>query len=335
MPAPKTLKKVSSNPHVRRNAYIFLLINTICWSVSFIVVKPALQHTTPFRYLFYRYIIAVLFSLPILIHYLPKIKDFWKSMRIILPMELLGTTFALGLVYAGLARTTAIEASLITTTVPLFVTLFGVTLLGERQERHEWIGLLLALTGTIFLTILPLTQHENVLQSLSFSGNILIVAQNVIVAIYWILAKKYYRPYPKLFISTISFYVGLVTFFVLSLSELHFSFTSFAQTMYQDLQFNSVWVAAGYMAIFGSIIGLTAYIKGQDCIEASEASIFTYLEPFIYLPLAMILLGEVITFLEVVGLIIIFLGVYIAEKRFKHHPLHRILKTRKKKKQSR
>ena len=69
------------------------------------------------------------------------------------------------------------------------------------------------------------------------------------------------------------------------------------------------------MAIFGSVIGLIAYIKGQDKIEASEASLFSYLQPLIYLPLGVLLLKENISPQQLIGLGLIIIGVITAEKK--------------------
>ena len=78
-----------------------------------------------------------------------------------------------------------------------------------------------------------------------------------------------------------------------------------------------VWGVVIYGAIFGSIIGLTTYIKGQDGIEASEASLFTYLQPAIYIPLGYFLLQESASLLQIFSLLIIIFGVYIASRKKK------------------
>lgn len=69
------------------------------------------------------------------------------------------------------------------------------------------------------------------------------------------------------------------------------------------------------MAVFGSIVGLTAYIQGQDGIESSEASLFWYLQPLIAIPLAFIVLGEKALPLQWLGLGLVLIGVAIAERR--------------------
>jgi drug/metabolite transporter (DMT)-like permease len=126
------------------------------------------------------------------------------------------------------------------------------------------------------------------------------------------MAKKWYKNWPKLLVTTISFYVGTITFALLSLAELQWSLSEFITVVTQELQHPVVLWAAGYMALFGSIIGLTAYIKGQDGIEASEASLFTYLQPLVYLPLGYVLLNEKLSWYQVAALGLITLGIWLS-----------------------
>ena len=298
-------------------SYIYLGINTICWGAALIIVKPAFEHTTPFRFLFYRYFFSVLFSLPILIYFLFRVKNVWKKIKIITAAEFIGTVLTLTLLYLGLQRTSAIETSLITTTTPVFISLAGIFFLKEKQEKHEWFGLLLAFFGTLSLAVLPILKNGQDQNHFSLIGNLLVLSQNICIAAYFILAKKIYKKIPKLFVACISFILGLIAFFGLSLFEVNFSLTQFIANINSDLSHISVLIASLYMAIFGSIIGLTTYIKGQENIEASEASLFIYLQPLIYLPLGIIFLKETINIWQIASLFIILTGVIMAEKRKK------------------
>ena len=69
------------------------------------------------------------------------------------------------------------------------------------------------------------------------------------------------------------------------------------------------------MALFGSIIALTFYIKGQDLIEASEASLFIYLTGVFAIPVSFLLLKESVTWPQILAMVIIFLGVFLGESR--------------------
>lgn len=306
----------------RWRSYLLLGINTIVWGAAFIVVKPAFVITTPFRFLFYRYLIASIAILPVLFYLWPKFKQKVGAKHLstkflqIIGIEIVGSGIALAVLYMGLNLTSALEANLIATTVPIFVTLGGVYLLREKVVRHELTGLSIAFLGTIFLTLIPFFSLNGQFTQFSIWGNILIILHNVANIFYFPLAKKVYQGLPKFFVTGISFIVALIFFAILSWWELNFpSLTTYKQTLIQELTVWPVFWPAFYMAIFGSIIGLTVYIKGQEGIESSEASWFWYLQPLVYIPLGILVLNEHINVFQLISLGIIFYGVYLAEKR--------------------
>jgi len=319
-------KSLSASKHIHQSRWVsygYLIINTICWGAALVVVKPALNYTTPFRFLFYRFLIAGILSIGFIWHYWPKISQKLKTLKIIALLELIGLTLTLALLYSGLNQTSATEANLIGTTTPLFIVLIGIWWLKEKQTKHEWIGTGLAFLGTVLLSILPLWENGAGTQSFSLTGNLLVVGQNITTAIYFILAKKYYHRLPTLFVASISFWIGIGSFWLLSLQEVGWQNSTWIQAVITDWSQPSIWIASFYMAIFGSIIGLTAYIQGQAGIEASEASVFWYLQPLVYLPLGMILLGEKISIWQILALSLILGGVILAEyhKRRRRHLL--------------
>jgi len=205
---------------------------------------------------------------------------------------------------------------LLATTLPIFVIVGGIWLLKEKQEKHEWTGLAIAFSGTLLLTLVPIFGHNGQFGQLSLLGNFLILSHHLIVLFYWPLAKKAYRKIPKLLVTSISFYVAMLIFGGISLFEAG-SAQELIQFTISELQNINVLWPVFYMAVFGSIVGLTAYIKGQDGIESSEATLFVYLQPLIYIPLAFIMLGEKINTIQIVSLLIVFTGVFVAERRVK------------------
>ena len=293
----------------RHLAYLLLIINTIVWGLAVPVVKPALSFTTPERFLFYRFLLASILTLPFLIFNWNKWKLNLKTVIKIGSLELIGTTLILWLFYYSLKLTSAIESSIISSVAPLFITALGIFILKEKETKKEWRGLLLALLGTLIIAVEPLT-NQNGRISGNLAGNALMLLQNIVWAVYLVLAKKIYRHYYKLAITAISFWVGTITFFILSLpsgNPLLLISAEISQAMV-------LW-AVIYMAIFGSIIGATTYLAGQNLIEISEASLFTYLLPLIAVPVSIIFLHESLPPLTTLGMILIFIGVIFGEKK--------------------
>ncbi len=330
----KSLKRTASKnqPLKRWQSYGLLLVNVICWGAALPIVKPAFNHTTPFRYLFYRFVIASFLTIPLMWRFAQQHEITFKRIKTIVLLELFGSVLGYAILYTGLSMTTSLEASLIVTASPIFTVLAGMLYLHEREEAHEWIGLLLAFAGTIMITIAPVLMGKTAFSFMSFTGNAMIVVQNITSAIYFVLAKKHYDEYPKLLVSGISYLLCMFSFGLLSIWQLGFNSSQFALTITQDLSHPSVWFAALYMAIVGSIIAGTAYLKGQESIEASEACLFGYLSPLVYFPMSILFLHEKFTFYDAVGLAIVIFGVAFAELRIrrhragKHHLAHRSAK---------
>lgn len=300
----------------RTKAYFFLMLTTVTWGAFLPIVKLGFNDSeiTPFRYLFYRFVLAGILVIPVIWHYLKKLKHRGKTLWTILLLELIETSLALSCLYIGLKQTSALEANLIATTLPLFIIFGGIIFLKEQQSKREWLGLVFALFGTTAIVLEPLLAGKEIFSG-SITGNLLIIGHNILTAIYFILAKKHYNKLPKLFVSSVSFFVGIVTFGLLSLLESGLNLNILTNNIKNDLSSPLVWGVILYAAIFGSIIGLTAYIHGQNEIEASEASLFTYLQPAIYIPLGYFLLRETVTPLQIFALLTVTFGVFIASKK--------------------
>ena len=293
----------------RKLAYFLLIINTVVWGLAIPVVKPALSFTSPERFLFYRFLLAALITLPFLVLNWKKWKLNLKTIVKISLLELIGTTLILWLLYYSLKLTSAVEASLISSVSPLFVILTGIFILKEKETKREWRGLILALLGTFIISVGPLINQNSHLSG-NFLGNALILLQNIIWAGYLVMAKKTYRKYSKLAVTIISFWVGTITFFVLSLPS-----GNPLLTLGTEIIQTQIFWPVIYMAIFGSIIGATTYLAGQNLIEISEASLFTYLQPLIAIPVSLIFLHENLAPLTIFGVILIFIGVVTGEKK--------------------
>lgn len=299
-------------------AYAWLSLNTLLWGIIPMVAKASYTETTPFRFLLYRFILAVVFSIPFLIYYLPKVRQLTKTVWTIVAFESIGTALTLTLLYIGLQYTTSIEASLITATSPLFITLGGWFFLHEVIEKHERAGLGIALVGSLILALSPILISNGHNNTFSLLGSALIFLQELAYVAYLIMIKKHYQKIPKFFITTVSFYVGLITFLFLSWWELDFSTPVLLATISQELfQNRQLFLTSIYMALGGSILGLTAYLKGHDLIEASEASLFWYLQPLVAIPAGILVLHEKFTTAQIVAMLFILAGVFLAEKRKK------------------
>lgn len=299
-------------------AYGMLLAVSIIWGIAAPVIKFTLDSFPPLIFLTYRFFLTSLILLPVfaLTNHGTILAPFTrrKTWMLIL-VGLLGSSINLGFLFWGLNYTSSIAGSLLSATSPVFVVLAGAFFLKEIVSNQEKLGLLIAFLGSIVITLSPAITEK----SGNILGNLLIMIANFTWVAYVILAKRQLQnKVSPLFLTTTSFFIGFVT--LLPITLVGIGSIADLVSFVADKPITShlgVW----YMALVSGALAYWLYQEGQRRIEASEATIFSYLSPIFAAPLALFWLGETITTPFLFGAIIIAGGVVIAEyKKRKSKP---------------
>lgn len=301
------------NP-ARLRAYIELLITVIIWGVAASVIKFGLSELSPFTFLAYRYFITTIVLLPFFI--LVKGKgQILRYLPMIILISLLGSTLNHALLFYGAKLSTSLDTSLITATAPILVIIAGAIFLKEHITHKEKVGIAVILLGTIAIILQSLLEGGPNAHS-SLIGNILLFSCNIIFTGYLILSKKVLQNGISPFALTfMTFLVGFITTLPFSLRETGIS-NFLPHLLNLDL---SIHLSVIYMSIFSGALAYWLYQKAQKTIEASEASVFQYLQPVVTAPVAIIWLGEKLTLPIVFGSVLIGLGVFLAEWKKKRY----------------
>jgi len=294
----------------RVKAFIALITVSAIWGIAGPIIKGTLEYIPPFTFLYYRFLIVGIFTIPWYIWYLRRFpikrSDIW-------PLTIFGylsTTLNLGLIFLGFERTTALDGTLLGVMSPLFIVALGVLFLKEKVSSHAKWGLILAFIGSIVTVIQPFFEGvafplENIL------GNILIIIGAVVWAIFTFISKKGFKHFSPTLITLHSSIVGLITFTILAFFEAGYTLPAVSFIFSSSLVFWGVI----YMSIVSFLLAFFLYEYGMSKIQISEGSIFTYLHPLFALPVAYFWLGETITIPFVIGAILIAIGVVFAEKK--------------------
>jgi len=305
----------------RTKAYLALLTTALVWGVAPPIIKYSLGFVTPVEFLALRFLIVSFFILPVFLIKFKKRPFEIKDMPLVLLTSLCGTSLTLGLLFWGLAKTSAIDAAVIAATCPLMIVLAGAIFLKEVITKQEKIGLVFAFSGTLIAVVSPLVNGGKIFQSGNVSGNLLIFISNISWTAYSILSKKVTKKYSSFNITAFSFFIGLITFAPLFLYQRLATIDYFKSVLLPSppLFYIHPQALPGilYMSFLGSIIGYFAYTYGFSLIEASEATIFTYLQPIFTIPLAVFWLGEKISPSFLGGAFLIFIGVLLTEYKRK------------------
>lgn len=302
----------------RNNAYLALLTTALIWGIAVAVIKYTLKFIDPFSFLFWRFLIVSAILLPVFLVFVKKHPLKIVDLPKLLWLGTLSTTACLAILFVGLKYTTAIDASLISILSPIMIVLGGALFLKEKVTKQEKIGLTISFVGAIIALLQPLLERQNAPPRAIF-GNLLVFGHYIGWAAYTLLWKKDSKKYHPLTITFFNFFAGLVTIFPIFLYQ-RWTMIDWQKSVLLPVTpifyINpKAWFGILYMSIFSSIIAYFTYNYGVSKIEASEATLFTYLQPLFAAPLAILWLGEKITLPFVVGAIFIVFGITLTEAR--------------------
>ena len=222
-------------------------------------------------------------------------------------LGLLGIAANQSLFLYGLRHTTAVNATILVTTVPVF-TVFGSVLLGhEPASRLKFAGVGLAALGTVYL-IGP--DRISLAPDVAL-GNALIVLGMMCYAAYFIYSKSVVNRYGPI---TVSFYVMLFA----AVGVLPLGIRAASGIRVDELG-AGVWWWVGYIVVFPTILTYLLNIWALQRATPNTVAVYIYLQPLFAAAIApRVLAGESITTRAVLSGVTIFAGmtlVLLAERR--------------------
>ena len=222
-------------------------------------------------------------------------------------LGLLGIAANQTLFLYGLRQTTAINATILVTTVPVFTVLGSVLVGHESASALKFCGILLAALGTVYL-IGP--DRISLAPNLAL-GNALIVLGMMCYAAYFIYSKSVVNRYGPV---TVSFYVMLFAGF----GVLPFGVAGIRQMRISGLE-PAIWWWVGYIVVFPTILSYLLNIWALQRASSNTVAVYIYLQPlFAALGAPLLLPGEGLTARAAVAGMTIFAGlalVLLAEHR--------------------
>jgi drug/metabolite transporter (DMT)-like permease len=87
------------------------------------------------------------------------------------------------------------------------------------------------------------------------------------------------------------------------------------------------WIGIIYGLFFSSAIAYFLYYYGLSKIDAQEVGLFTYIDPIAAVIIAAPLLHEYPNIYYLIGSVLIFGGIYLAENRVHYHPFKKLKKS--------
>ena len=207
----------------------------------------------------------------------------------------------------GLSLTYPIHASLLMLTTPILIVFIAAWVLKEKISLFKIAGLALGIAGAMVLILAKTSASagENIIW-----GDILIITNAVSYTIYFILVKPLMLKYDAIVIIRWIFTIG---FFMV----LPFGWTEFTEIRWAD--FTAVdFLSMILIVVTGTFVAYLFNVYGIKILGAAAAGFYIYTQPFFATAIAMLFLKEELQLYKVIAAVLIFSGVYLANKPIKN-----------------
>jgi drug/metabolite transporter (DMT)-like permease len=200
--------------------------------------------------------------------------------------------------FLALTRIPVVNAVLIGNMQPVFIVVMGFLVLREeRLSKFHYIGIVVMMAAGILVTTRTL---ENLMSfRLATYGDLIVLSATVA----WSTTTIAFRKYLK------ELNAGVVTFYRFLIASLAFA---------GYLTFSSGFGAVNlYQIMIGIVVGIGTilYFEGLKRNNAAEVSALELSTPLFATVLSFLILGELVTQIQIVGMSLILLGVFFLSKQ--------------------
>jgi drug/metabolite transporter (DMT)-like permease len=288
--------------------YLLLALSALIWSGNFVISRAMNNVIPPAGFVFWRWLVAVVVLAPIA---LPRLRREWPIVRANLQLicicGLFGVTLFNFLIYTAMHTTTAINAALVNSAIPVFIIMFARIFYGQTVSLRQHMGIALSLAG---VATIILQGDLARIRTLTFNrGDLLVLLAAVAWALYSVALRRYPRglnPFLFLFSMAVCGLVFLIPFYAVEIAAGNLMTPNTATVL-----------SIGYVGILASVVAFMAWTSGLRTVGAHLGGQFVHLMPAFSTILAVIFLGERLHAFHVVGIILIFAGIICATLRVK------------------
>ncbi len=295
--------KNNQNNSLQSIGYIFAVFAILIWSGNFIVARGLNETIPPITIAFWRWFVAVVVFLPFalksIINEWPIIKKYGFYLSI---TALLGVTVFNTLIYIASHTTSAFNLSLISITFPIFILIISRIFFKEAITINKSIGILIVLFGVVLL--LSKGDFSSLLHITFSIGDLWMLLASFIFAVYSILVKSKPKNLRIIPFQFSTFVIGLIFLFPFYLWE---------KSLTPNTSFNLTSIfSILYVGIFASFIAFILWNKSIAKIGVIKSAVIYYLLPVFSGFFAFLFLDEKITIVHLYSIILIVLGIVIA-----------------------
>ncbi|NRD80510.1 DMT family transporter [Bacillus sp. BRMEA1] len=293
-------------------ADISLLIVTVIWGMTFVIVQDAIGFLPPIAFNGIRFFIAaILLFLGLIIFDRKQLKQ--MNRKAVIAGVIIGFWLFLGYITQtiGLQYTTSSKAGFITGLSVVLVPLFSMFFLKQIPGKSAVLGVLTATIGLFLLTMTDVTGLN------TGDGYVFVCA--ISFAFQILLTGKYSDQFPSLLLTVIQ--ITTVAIFSIISS---FLFEDWRKALKPELLFSKeVIIALVITSVFATAIAFFVQTNFQKYTSTTRVALIFAMEPVFAAITGFFWAHEHLSFSALIGCILIFMGTIFAELPAEKIPLWR------------
>jgi drug/metabolite transporter (DMT)-like permease len=289
------------------SAWTLLFLTNLFWAGNIVIARAVAGQVPPVALAYWRWTGAFIVASGVAA---PQLKRDWPVLLRQWPMMLLLAATGIAtyntMTYVGLKYTSALNALLLQSALPLIVLIWDFGLFGVRPSRWQILGVLLSLFGvTAIISKLSLTALA---QTSLDIGDIWILGAVVVYALYTPLLRRRPAVHPLSLLVTM---MGIGSFMILPVYLVEHAGGARIEGGLPS------YAAIAYTAVLPSFIAYLFFNRGVELIGPARAGQSAHLMPVLGAILAVMFLGERFHLYHVVGIVLIGAGILLANRRAK------------------
>ena len=234
----------------------------------------------------------------------PKEQVPWRDRLMFIGAALTGLLFNQCCFTIGLSITSPINASIVTTSMPIFAMIVAALILREPITGKKALGVLMGCSGALIL-ILSSAAHADARVG-DIRGDLLCLFAQFSFALYLSLFNPLIKRYNVFTVNKYMF--SWATLMLLPLSSYHVY-----GVISQPIPLLT-WIEVGYVVVCGTFFCYILTMIGQRTLRPTVVSVYNYVQPIVAVAASLIMGISTMKLTHVLAVVLVFSGVWLVVK---------------------
>lgn len=291
-----------STTNVSLTNWGILLLLSLVWGSSYILIKKSLLAFTPIQVACLRLSISAIAFLPFFIWQFRTID--WSKFKYLVIVGIAGSALPAILFSTAQTEISSSVAGVLSSLTPLFTLIIGIFFFGTSLIWTKVTGILVGLLGAVSLIVFG--------QNVGIEGNLWYGLFILIGCVCYAISTNTVKTYLQ---EMSSIKISAVCFFIVGFPCLVYLITTDIFQVIQTHEYG--WTSLGtvtILALAGTVMATILFFKLVQLTNPIFASLVSYLIPIVAIFLGAYD-GEPITVLHVLGMVLILAGVYLTNRK--------------------